>query len=618
MADLSRPSDAIAITRLPARPLRVSLASPLGSREGRWNTTTSASNPNPSTRTPRDPTLALDLWDEDKFEGISVLEAIPSDDSVAPAEADQSDPSIEAPAETIPTAKRSPAELLRAFSVEIACVSFLIYFVLNYFMGKRQNENIALAWATKFTTRDSIFDKNFSLLGTGDGKDSGHIVKDSNSDNIEKVCHLCFGLLDRVFERIQVLTVDPSQSNSEYLYYPAQHIQNIVDSVLRHPVITLSLSCSLSNCQNLAYGSLEHLEEALAIFATENLHLIDRFVLNLLALSETDLEIFHLMNEIESPVFQTITEVDHLWGASALKFREELKLDFSKSDTHNTENAEITEKRRALFRENIPVDSKLCAKTSLLYCYKRSTRASVFSLEQLQRDNFADSFEGIPLFPTLLQSSSVHFKAERLWMLRLLSAGSNLADDAKIYKRGRVLELALAFCSSPVSDFESKVLVLKVLENCVKLPVLAHHLEIGIIDCCCKQHAKLVDQALASGKIYDGDGFNYIKESFENGTLHLIRLLSDGGVHSRLDQLQLLLKGVSERGAKKFVCTSLPMGVTFLDGSNVGFVETLENDLLELRGKGIDAQIASGGGRMYVTMDRYENDWDVVKRGWDA
>jgi nucleolar pre-ribosomal-associated protein 1 len=47
-------------------------------------------------------------------------------------------------------------------------------------------------------------------------------------------------------------------------------------------------------------------------------------------------------------------------------------------------------------------------------------------------------------------------------MLRLLCAGSNLADDAKIYKRGRVLELALAFCSSPVSDSESKVLVLKV------------------------------------------------------------------------------------------------------------------------------------------------------------
>jgi nucleolar pre-ribosomal-associated protein 1 len=112
-------------------------------------------------------------------------------------------------------------------------------------------------------------------------------------------------------------------------------------------------------------------------------------------LSETDLEILHLMNEIESPECRTITEVDHLWGPAALKFREELKLDFSKLDTHNIENAEITERRRALFRENIPVDSKLCAKTALLFCYKRSSRASAFSLEQLQRENFADSFEVI-------------------------------------------------------------------------------------------------------------------------------------------------------------------------------------------------------------------------------
>ncbi|PUZ77499.1 hypothetical protein GQ55_1G376500 [Panicum hallii var. hallii] len=132
------------------------------------------------------------------------------------------------------------------------------------------------------------------------------------------------------------------------------------------------------------------------------------------------------------------------------------------------------------------------------------------------------------------------------------------------------------------------------------------------------QGAKLVDQALASGKIYEGDGFNYIKESFENATLHLIGLLSDGGVHSRLDQLQLLLKGASERGAKRIRVHILTDGRDVLDGSSVGFVETLENDLSQLREKGIDARIASGGGRMYVTMDRYENDWDVVKRGWDA
>ncbi|KHG25981.1 2,3-bisphosphoglycerate-independent phosphoglycerate mutase [Gossypium arboreum] len=132
------------------------------------------------------------------------------------------------------------------------------------------------------------------------------------------------------------------------------------------------------------------------------------------------------------------------------------------------------------------------------------------------------------------------------------------------------------------------------------------------------QGAKLVDIALASGKIYEGEGFKYISECFEKGTLHLIGLLSDGGVHSRLDQLQLLLKGASERGAKRIRVHILTDGRDVLDGSSVGFVETLESDLAKLRENGVDAQIASGGGRMYVTMDRYENDWDVVKRGWDA
>ncbi|KAH6837386.1 Phosphoglycerate mutase [Perilla frutescens var. hirtella] len=132
------------------------------------------------------------------------------------------------------------------------------------------------------------------------------------------------------------------------------------------------------------------------------------------------------------------------------------------------------------------------------------------------------------------------------------------------------------------------------------------------------QGAKLVDIALETGKIYKGEGFKYIKESFKDGTLHLIGLLSDGGVHSRLDQLQLLLKGASEHGAKRIRVHILTDGRDVLDGSSVGFVETLENDLAKLREKGVDAQIASGGGRMYVTMDRYENDWDVVKRGWDA
>jgi 2,3-bisphosphoglycerate-independent phosphoglycerate mutase len=69
---------------------------------------------------------------------------------------------------------------------------------------------------------------------------------------------------------------------------------------------------------------------------------------------------------------------------------------------------------------------------------------------------------------------------------------------------------------------------------------------------------------------------------------------------------QLLLKGASEHGAKRIRVHILTDGRDVLDGSSVAFVETLENDLARLREKGVDARVASGGGRMYVTMDRYE------------
>jgi 2,3-bisphosphoglycerate-independent phosphoglycerate mutase len=47
-------------------------------------------------------------------------------------------------------------------------------------------------------------------------------------------------------------------------------------------------------------------------------------------------------------------------------------------------------------------------------------------------------------------------------------------------------------------------------------------------------------------------------------------------------------------------------------------VEQLEKDLKAVCAGGCDAKIASGGGRMGVTMDRYEADWNIVKKGWYA
>ncbi|XP_042385608.1 uncharacterized protein At5g49945-like [Zingiber officinale] len=114
------------------------------------------------------PSPTSDAWDEDEFEGIPV--SVPPPDLTAAPEGELPSPSVPSPS--------PPPPSIRSYTTEIVCVSFLICFLINYFTGKRENETIALAWATKFATKDSIFEKNFSLLGTGDGKDSALLLKE--------------------------------------------------------------------------------------------------------------------------------------------------------------------------------------------------------------------------------------------------------------------------------------------------------------------------------------------------------------------------------------------------------------------------------------------------------
>ncbi|XP_043706858.1 uncharacterized protein At5g49945-like [Telopea speciosissima] len=122
---------------------------------------------------PSDPSpkaSAFDYWDEDEFEGIPITESpqTPPETATQSSPAEDSEP-------TKPPAKP------RSYYIEIGCISFLICFVINYFAGKKENEKIALAWASKFATKDSIFDKNFSLLGTGDGKDTPLLLKEGQN-----------------------------------------------------------------------------------------------------------------------------------------------------------------------------------------------------------------------------------------------------------------------------------------------------------------------------------------------------------------------------------------------------------------------------------------------------
>ncbi|EPY40787.1 phosphoglycerate mutase [Angomonas deanei] len=134
------------------------------------------------------------------------------------------------------------------------------------------------------------------------------------------------------------------------------------------------------------------------------------------------------------------------------------------------------------------------------------------------------------------------------------------------------------------------------------------------------QGASLVDEALQSGEIFRSEGYRYLHGAFEkdNSTLHLIGLLSDGGVHSRDNQLYPIIQHAAKDGAKKIRVHVLYDGRDVPDGSSFKFTEDLEAVLEKVRSEGCDAQIASGGGRMFVTMDRYDADWEIVERGWKA
>jgi 2,3-bisphosphoglycerate-independent phosphoglycerate mutase len=133
------------------------------------------------------------------------------------------------------------------------------------------------------------------------------------------------------------------------------------------------------------------------------------------------------------------------------------------------------------------------------------------------------------------------------------------------------------------------------------------------------QGAALVDQAIANQTIFQSDCFGKLKQAWgQGGTLHLIGLLSDGGVHSRLNQLLALMNGAAKEGVTRIRLHVLLDGRDVPDPSAESFVEQLEAACGELIQAGVDARIASGGGRMHITMDRYEADWKMVERGWQT
>ncbi|MEA2013353.1 MAG: 2,3-bisphosphoglycerate-independent phosphoglycerate mutase [Verrucomicrobiota bacterium] len=133
------------------------------------------------------------------------------------------------------------------------------------------------------------------------------------------------------------------------------------------------------------------------------------------------------------------------------------------------------------------------------------------------------------------------------------------------------------------------------------------------------QGAKLVEEAVNSGNMFKGDVWNSLVENClqNNSTLHFLGLFSDANVHSNIKHLKKMLLKAKKMGVKKARIHVL------LDGRDVGetsaleYINPFEDFLSDLNADSVDYRIASGGGRMQITMDRYGADWSMITRGWN-
>jgi len=134
------------------------------------------------------------------------------------------------------------------------------------------------------------------------------------------------------------------------------------------------------------------------------------------------------------------------------------------------------------------------------------------------------------------------------------------------------------------------------------------------------QGAKRVNEAILNGDIFKSPSWKKIVEETarEGKTVHFFGLLSDGNVHSNVTQLFKLLEGAQKSGVKKIRIHPLLDGRDVAPDSGLIYIAGLEEKLAALRNEGVDALIASGGGRMHLTMDRYYSDWKIVERGFNA
>ncbi len=134
------------------------------------------------------------------------------------------------------------------------------------------------------------------------------------------------------------------------------------------------------------------------------------------------------------------------------------------------------------------------------------------------------------------------------------------------------------------------------------------------------QGAKLVSQSIENGKMFASSTWQKVISNVKenNSTLHFIGLFSDGNVHSHIDHLKAMLAQAKRESVGKVRIHILIDGRDVGETSALEYINPFEAYLNELRSADFDIKIASGGGRMVITMDRYEANWKMVELGWQT
>ena len=184
---------------------------------------------------------------------------------------------------------------------------------------------------------------------------------------------------------------------------------------------------------------------------------------------------------------------------------------------------------------------------------------------------------------------------------------------------------AVALANKPTLD--------RLLKECPNTQIRAHGLAVGLptdgdmgnsevghnaIGCgqIYSQGAKLVNENIESKEIFESQTWKDLVANAKDHTMHFIGLLSDGNVHSHINHLKALIAQAKEEGIREVRIHALLDGRDVPETSALKYVDEIEDFMASLNDDNFHACIASGGGRMQITMDRYEADWSMVEKGW--